>query len=108
MKPTLKALGNKRSKLKCDDLLSKIAFNFNLRRYISYGEDLTNADLMMSYGFCVPRNPNESLPGGVAPGLGGAGVTSVAGLLFGRDGLPPDAALADAVGWCRLTLSNPC
>jgi len=33
MKSTLKAPGSERLKLKCDDLLSKFAFNFNLRRY---------------------------------------------------------------------------
>ena len=34
MKPTLKAPGSKRSKVKYDKLLSILAFNFNLRRYI--------------------------------------------------------------------------
>ena len=33
MKPKLKPLGSKRWKLKCDVLLSNIAFKFNLRRY---------------------------------------------------------------------------
>ena len=33
MKFTLKAPGYERWKLKCDDLLSNFAFNFNLRRY---------------------------------------------------------------------------
>jgi len=33
-KPTLKAPGTKRLKLKCDDLLSDFAFKCNLRRYI--------------------------------------------------------------------------
>jgi len=33
MNPTLKAPGSERLKLKCDDLLSNFAFNFNLRRY---------------------------------------------------------------------------
>ena len=33
IKPTLKAPGTKSSKLKCDELLSKIAFNYYLRRY---------------------------------------------------------------------------
>jgi len=32
IKPTLKAPGTKRLKLKCDKLLSRFAFNFNLRR----------------------------------------------------------------------------
>lgn len=29
--------------------------------HISYGEQLTNAELMLTYGFCVPGNPNETL-----------------------------------------------
>ena len=33
IKPTLKAPGTKRLKLKCDEPLSNFAFNFNLRRY---------------------------------------------------------------------------
>jgi hypothetical protein len=33
IKPTLKAPGTERLKLECDELLSKCAFNFNLRRY---------------------------------------------------------------------------
>ena len=33
IKPTLKAPGTKRLKLEYDDLLSSVAFNFNLRRY---------------------------------------------------------------------------
>ena len=35
--PTLKAPVSKRSKLKCDKLLSNVAFNFNLRRYMKVG-----------------------------------------------------------------------
>ena len=34
IKPTLKAPGPKRLKLKCDVLLSTFAFKFHLRRYI--------------------------------------------------------------------------
>jgi hypothetical protein len=33
IKPRLKAPGHTRLKLKCDELLSNFAFNFNLRRY---------------------------------------------------------------------------
>jgi len=33
IKPTLKAPGTERLRLKCDDLVSCFAFNFNLRRY---------------------------------------------------------------------------
>jgi hypothetical protein len=35
IKPTLKAPGNKRLKLECNELLSIFAFKFNLRRYTS-------------------------------------------------------------------------
>jgi hypothetical protein len=34
IKPKLKALGTKHSKLQYDELLSNVAFNFNVRRYI--------------------------------------------------------------------------
>ena len=37
MKPTLKAPGSERLKLKCDEPLSNFAFKFNLRRYIEGG-----------------------------------------------------------------------
>ena len=40
IKPTLKASGTKRLKLKRDELLSSFAFNFNLRRFT---EDPTNS-----------------------------------------------------------------
>ena len=33
IKPTLKAPGTERLKLKCDELLSNFTFKFNLRRY---------------------------------------------------------------------------
>jgi len=33
IKPTVTATGTKRLKLKCDKLLSNVAFKFNLRRY---------------------------------------------------------------------------
>jgi hypothetical protein len=41
--------------------------------FISYGEELTNAELMMNYGFAVPRNPNEVVPLGDGGGGGGGG-----------------------------------
>ena len=34
VKPTLRPPGTKRLKLKCDEVLSNLAFNFNLRHYI--------------------------------------------------------------------------
>jgi hypothetical protein len=39
MKPTLKAHGTKRLKLKFDILFSNFAFKFNLRRYIQYVDE---------------------------------------------------------------------
>ena len=39
IKPTLKASGTKRLKLKYDEPLSKLAFKFNLRRYITKNFD---------------------------------------------------------------------
>ena len=41
MKPMLKPPGTKHLKLKCDILLSSLAFNFNLRRYIKDVCDIT-------------------------------------------------------------------
>ena len=40
IKPTLKAPGTNRLKLKYEKLLSNIAFNFNLRRYPKVGNDV--------------------------------------------------------------------
>ena len=37
IKPTLTAPGTRRFQLKCDEPLSKIAFNFRLRRYTKCG-----------------------------------------------------------------------
>ena len=45
MKPTLKSPETKRLNLKYDNLLSKFAFNFNLRRYI-VGYCCTRMDLV--------------------------------------------------------------
>jgi hypothetical protein len=38
IKPKLKAPGTKRLKLNCHELLSTVAFNFNLHRYIMAAE----------------------------------------------------------------------
>jgi len=40
MKPVLKAPGTKRLKLECDEPLSNLAFDFNLRRYIKVNRGL--------------------------------------------------------------------
>jgi hypothetical protein len=42
--PTLKALGTKRLKLKCDEPLSNFAFKFNLRRYTLEGTSVQMAN----------------------------------------------------------------
>ena len=44
MKPTFKAPGTERLKLKCDEPLSNIGFNFNLCRYT-----LGSATLLQNY-----------------------------------------------------------
>jgi hypothetical protein len=43
MKPTLKAPGSKRLKLKCDNPLSSFAFKFDLRRYNEALEEVMRA-----------------------------------------------------------------
>jgi hypothetical protein len=50
MKPTFKPPGSKRLKLEHENLLSKIAFNFNLRRYNvgSFDIDLLRSSLWWS------------------------------------------------------------
>jgi hypothetical protein len=54
IKTMLKAPGTKRLKLKCDDVASSFAFNFNLRRYI------------LSPNMCVER---KSVPDLIGRGL---------------------------------------
>jgi hypothetical protein len=50
MKPTLRAPGTKRSKLKYDILLSSFAFNLNLRRYSK-----ANGQAWKAYWSCHQR-----------------------------------------------------
>ena len=47
IKPTLKAPGSKHLKLKTEKLLSKLGFNFNLRRYM---EDVAPTDTALNGG----------------------------------------------------------
>jgi hypothetical protein len=54
MKPTLKAQGTKRFKLKFDILLSNLALKFNLRRY-NQGEAVTGGTRYIVAGFVVGR-----------------------------------------------------
>ena len=82
--PMLKPPGTKRLKLNYDEVVSTSAFNFNLRRY------------------------SVDLRGGLSPGaLAGNGYAAVkrTGVVGGGGGA---ADVARVVGWCRLTLSNPC
>jgi hypothetical protein len=59
MEPTMKATGSKRLKVKYDQLLSNVAFNFNLRRYSVAGiiaktcvAPLDRARTMIQVGRC--------------------------------------------------------
>jgi len=49
IKPTLKASGSERLNLKCDDLLSNLAFNFNLRlnAMVSCGPPLPGVEVIV-------------------------------------------------------------
>ena len=52
IKPTLKAPGTKRSKLKYDEALLNFAFNFNMRRYILAEEGAAEEDKRHKVGRC--------------------------------------------------------
>jgi len=93
IKPTLKAPGSERLKLKCDEVLSSVAFNFSLRRYskatkvggvkdggYSLYIDINYADDTHDWGFHLPFNVDTH------------GWEVVSGYLVER---------------CRMTLSNP-
>ena len=76
IKPTLKAPGSKRSKLKSDELLSSFAFNFNLRRYnmvFASEEDAEERELFLTEQ--DEERPLDELEGGGA----GAEVGPLAG-----------------------------
>jgi hypothetical protein len=87
IKPTLKAPGTKRLKLKCDDLLLNFGFKFKLRRYT----------LATTYGAAAQRPSN--LAGGPDARLPHRDPTQL------RFDAPVEAV--NAVGRCRLTPSNP-
>jgi len=64
MKPTLKAPGTKRLKLKYDVPVSNFAFNFNLHRYISVYDSSSSS--LNYYGRAVqvdPMKPTLKAPG---------------------------------------------
>jgi len=62
VKPTLKAPGTKRLKLKYDELLSNFVLKFSLRRYMkSAGFEVTEeADLVKSAAGAYTRRPVSS------------------------------------------------
>jgi hypothetical protein len=59
IKHPLKAPGTRRSKLKCDELLSSVAFDFNLRRYTK------PCDLACEGGFSAWGECDAECGGGV-------------------------------------------
>ena len=66
--PTLKAPGTKRLKPKCVILLSKIAFNCNLRRYSKAVQRMIELDKYLMLALmvrparsCPPRHPTRSV-----------------------------------------------
>jgi hypothetical protein len=103
IKPTLKAPGTTRFKLKCDDQLSDFAFNFHLRRYTmarAEAKPETGAGAGAGVGVGVgavsgegedaPEETSEGGGGGIGGGGGGVskGVSSV-GAVAPREVLPP-------------------
>ena len=72
IKPTLKAPGTKRLKLKYDKLLSSFAFNFNLRHY-TLGQTRLNVFAGLAAFYIIyPDEPKPNCaqlqPGKVGPG----------------------------------------
>jgi len=55
IRPTLKDPGAKRLKLKCDEPLSKFAFNLHLRRYTWVPDGETKLIFAMLFGISVRR-----------------------------------------------------
>jgi hypothetical protein len=102
----LKPSGTKHLNLKCDKQLLKVAFNFNLRRYIEDVPPSQAADLA-SLGVtirgvrvrCVPENVIEDVKAQFKRSLTARRSNSKGGGEHGE---------GDLVGRCRLTLSNPC
>ena len=59
IKPTSKASGSERLRLKCDEPLSKIAFKFNLRRYNLEPRvinSIQNSDYRNLVGWCNSKH----------------------------------------------------
>jgi len=118
LKPTLKAPGTKRLKVEFDELLSSFAFNFNLRRYNEEEETpacppdttLEEAETMAHNGEAcalVPQVKHESYQ--VFKFVGSAEEEKHAAIKGDVDGcsLTCKGAVANMVGRCSLTLSQP-
>jgi hypothetical protein len=129
IKPTLKAPGDKRLKLKFKKLLSSLACNSSLRRYMkvlqntvmkkTFADKNNQEQLFLGAGgpgrdleFCIVR------PGG----LGTGAPTGVVNVIEGEAGSIARADVADfclgalfedafpyvgKVGWCRSTATKP-
>ena len=85
IKPTLKAPGAVRFKPKCDKLLSRFAFNFNLRRYT------TVAYVLLQHGAAAP-GAAQVLAGTDA---GGRAPLAAAASDFARTGAATTAGAVD-------------
>ena len=68
MKPSLKAPGSERLKLKYYGLLSSVAFNFSLRRYILVLAEILRRPIMVYLPASKVESPQIGL-GGVSQGL---------------------------------------
>jgi hypothetical protein len=55
IKPTLKAPGTERLKLKHEELLSNFGFKFNLRRYTLYASFQTDSHIYFVMEYCEVR-----------------------------------------------------
>jgi hypothetical protein len=60
IKPTVKAPGSERLKLKCDELLSNFAFNINLHHYEK--EKIGGAELQVWLDRVVPQAGTDTRP----------------------------------------------
>jgi len=95
----LKLPGTKGLKLKYDEQLSNVAFNFNLRRYIKAGPFTITGSMFRSLTGCVERG--TVISGRLAIDAGDfklPGITIV---------LTQYCMSEQMAGWRRLTLSNP-
>jgi len=101
MKPTLKAPGTKRLKLKYDVPLSNFAFKFNLRRYSKAAESGRTGSALCLAQCMFGDKPHAREVGHVAEA---AGVATSAGVMEGHD-VPPEV-MASVVHWLRRGQHN--